>query len=195
MSLSRDFGFFLAKLMAAFGIVAVLFTATTASAQNRQAFCERYSRDAVRDNEVNEKRRCGFSGPRWSDKQAAHFGWCMIFPKIAEKESEAREAQLKDCRADRRDDRRAERIGKRANCDTYAKIAEVQADANKKYECGFRGGEWITDSRPHFTWCMRNKRDYMLDEIRYRAVELQKCFNKLGDYDEDDDKNYRRRRF
>src|SRR5258706_486099 len=82
----------------------------------------------------------------------------------------------------------------RANCDTYAKIAQVQADANQKYNCGYRGGVWETDSRPHFGWCMINKRYAMLDELRYRAQELQKCFNTLGDYDEEGgDRNYQRR--
>ena len=43
---------------------------------------------------------------------------------------------------------------------------------------------------------MSNKRDFMLDEMRHRAIELQKCFNNLGDYDEEGgDSNYKRRRF
>ena len=144
-------------------------------------------------SEANERRNCGFSGPRWSGNQGAHFAWCLLSPRQAEEESRAREAQLRDAAMtaatsgadDRRDDRGGgDRVGKRAHCDTYSKIAEVQADANQKYDCGFRGGEWIPDARPHFAWCMRHRRDYMLDEIRFRAGELQKCFNKLGDYDE-----------
>ncbi len=66
-------------------------------------------------------------------------------------------------------------IGKRAHCDTYSKIAQVQADANQKYNCGLRGGEWITDCRAHFGWCMTHKRDFMLDETalsRRRAAEM-----------------------
>jgi hypothetical protein len=86
--------------------------------------------------------------------------------------------------------------GKRANCDTYAAMSVVQAEANEKYRCNIRGPEWSTDKRGHFRWCLFNKREFMLDELRYRATELQKCFDKLGDFDDERyDRNYRRRRF
>jgi hypothetical protein len=43
---------------------------------------------------------------------------------------------------------------------------------------------------------MRARRQFLADEIRFRQVELQKCFDKLGDYDEEqEDRGYRRRRF
>ena len=38
-----------------------------------------------------------------------------------------------------RDDRRGEVEGKRASCEVYARIAQVQADANRRFRCGFRG--------------------------------------------------------
>jgi hypothetical protein len=41
---------------------------------------------------------------------------------------------------------------------------------------------------------MTNKREFALDEQRFRAQELQKCFNNLGDFDDDRwDRSYRRR--
>ncbi len=91
-----------------------------------------------------------------------------------------------------RPDRDAE--GKRANCDTYAKIAVVQAEANDKYNCHLRGPEWNTNTRAHYEWCMFSKRDFLMDSLRWRAQELQKCFNNLGDYDDDRwDRGYRTR--
>jgi hypothetical protein len=145
---------------------------------------------------MNERRNCGFQGPRWSDNRTAHFGYCMVFPRQAQQESEARKEELESCRDNRRENRRAEREGRRANCDTYAKIAVVQADSNRKYNCGYRGGEWEREERPHFRWCMRARRSFLEDELRFRTGELQKCFNKLGDDDEDsDDRGYKRRRF
>lgn len=176
---------------------AAFLTVPEAQSQGREG-CEDYARQAVRQAERNERQNCGFEGPRWSGNREAHFAWCLISPRQASRENEARQEDLQKCerRADRQE-RRAERIGKRANCDTYAKIAEVQAEANRKYDCGFRGGEWSTDSRAHLRWCMTNRRDFMTDEIRYRAVELQKCFNKLGDFDDlkDEDRGFKRRRF
>lgn len=191
MSLSRNFRHLLQAMTAAL-IGAYALSADPAEAQGRRDFCDNYANEAVRAAEANERRNCGYEGPRWSSNRGAHFAWCLIAPGQAEREADARREQLQECRQDRRE----EKVGKRANCDTYAKIAVVQADANNKYDCGYRGGEWITEERPHFRWCMRSRRDYLADEIRYRAVELQKCFNKLGDYDDEgSDRDYRRRRF
>jgi hypothetical protein len=185
--------------------VAALLAIAPASAQQDRGDCEDYAREAVELSRRAEQLNCGFEGPRWSDNRGGHFTWCLIAPRLARGENDARREQLEQCerrsdrrerREERRDDRRSERTGKRANCDTYAQIAEVQADANVKYNCGYRGGEWTSDKRAHFGWCMGHKRDFMLDELRYRAIELQKCFNNLGDYDEDGgDRDYRRRRF
>jgi hypothetical protein len=184
---------------------AALLAVSPAGAQDR-GDCEDYAREAVDLARRAEQLNCGFEGPRWSDNRGGHLTWCLIAPRLARGENDARRDQLAQCerrtdrrerREERRDDRRSERVGKRANCDTYAQIAEVQADANVKYNCGYRGGEWTSDKRAHFGWCMGHKREFMLDELRYRAIELQKCFNNLGDYDEDGggDRDYRRRRF
>lgn len=203
MALSR----FYAGLAAAVCAGAVLLTAVSAGAQGRRDGCEDYARESVEQAESNQRRNCGYEGPRWSDNRQGHFAWCVLFPRAAQDELEARRGMLKECRSERRDDRREgreerreerreDRQGKRANCDTYAKIAEVQAEANEKYNCGNRGGEWSKDSREHFRWCMRAKREFLQDELRFRSIELQKCFNNLGDYDEEGgDNNYRRRRF
>lgn len=178
-----------------------MLAVSPAGAQGR-ADCEDYAREAVDLARRAEQLNCGFEGPRWSENRQGHFTWCLIAPRLARDENEARRDQLAQCEhhADRRDDRheviRSEHIGKRANCDTYSKIAQVQADANQKYNCGYHGGEWSTDSRAHFGWCMTHRRDFMLDELRNRAVELQKCFNTLGDYDEQGgNDDYRPRHF
>ncbi len=192
MSFPRSFRSSLAGLAAVVIIGASFIAASPADAQNRRSFCQDYAREAVRQYEANERRDCGYKGVRWSDNRTAHFSWCMLFPRQAERESNARKEQLQNCRQDRR----AERIGKRAACETYAKIAVTQAEANKKYDCGLRGGEWNDDTRAHMRWCMRSRRNHLFDEIRFRAGELQKCFDKLGDYDDDsNDRGYKRRRF
>lgn len=191
------------RALGLFSIAGTLFFALTsisASAQNRARFCNEYADSAVEQQEANKERECEYRGARWSNNRTRHFAWCMIFPKQAEAEQEARRKQLRECRREARRERRRERRrateGKRASCDTYAKTAVVQATANRKYKCGFKGGEWITRERAHFRWCMRSRRAYLADETRYRLAQLQKCFNKLGDYDdEENDRGYRRRRF
>jgi hypothetical protein len=39
--------------------------------------CRAYATRAVEFAAENGKRNCGFSGPRWSSDEQAHFGWCM----------------------------------------------------------------------------------------------------------------------
>jgi hypothetical protein len=184
-------------------VMALLFAAALASvpapafAQGRDDRCRDYGREAVEQAEKNDRDRCGNSGPRWSNDRTGHFAWCMLFPRQADDENRARAEDLRRCGGGRREGGReggGNREGKRANCDTYSSIAAVQAEANDKYKCGYTGGEWSGRKRGHFEWCMTNKREFALDEMRFRSQELQKCFNNLGDYDDDKyDRNYRRR--
>jgi hypothetical protein len=212
MKKSKTYVLPLARLFAIAAIGATcMISAPSADAQGRRAACGDYAREAVEQNEANQRRNCGFEGPRWSSNEGGHLAWCLISPDGAERESAARREQLQGCREDRRGDRREERReerregrddrdgkreGKRANCDTYAKIAIAQAEANEKYQCGNRGGEWSTREQAHFQWCMKSRRSYLADELRFRSGELQKCFDKLGDYDDEgNDREYRKRRF
>jgi len=82
-------------------------------------------------------------------------------------------------------DRRGEAEGKRANCEVYARIAVVQAEANSKFRCGYTDPRWGLDLGSHFRWCRFARRDVLLESQRSRAIDLQRCFEKLGDFDED----------
>ncbi|RUO97776.1 hypothetical protein [Hyphomicrobium sp.] len=81
-------------------------------------------------------------------------------------------------------DRRGDVEGKRASCEVYARIAQVQADANNRFRCGYRGPRWDSDLRGHFMWCRWAPRRAIFDEQRGRAEQLQDCFNRLGDFDD-----------
>ena len=83
-----------------------------------------------------------------------------------------------------RDDSRGDVEGKRASCEVYARIAQVQADANNRFRCGFRGPAWNNDLTPHFRWCRWATRRQLAEESRARADNLQDCFNRLGDFDD-----------
>lgn len=84
-----------------------------------------------------------------------------------------------------RDDRRGDVEGKRASCEVYARIAVVQAEANRRFRCGMRGPAWTDDVRPHFQWCRYVPRRRIAEEQRHRAEHLQSCFDRLGDFDDD----------
>jgi hypothetical protein len=83
-----------------------------------------------------------------------------------------------------RKDPRANVEGKRASCEVYARIALVQADANRKFRCGFSGPRWTSDALAHFRWCRFVPRSSIREEQRARAQDLQACFDRLGDFDE-----------
>lgn len=84
-----------------------------------------------------------------------------------------------------RDDRRGDVEGKRASCEVYARIAVVQAEANQRFRCGLRGPAWNSDTRAHFQWCRYVPRRRIAEEQRSRSEELQRCFDRLGDFDDD----------
>jgi hypothetical protein len=193
MTSLREHGYFSACLKGLVFAAILVGAALPANAQGREQRCRDYAQDAVDQANQNDRDRCGFQGPRWSNDRAPHYAWCLLFPRQADDEARARSEDLRKCSADRRGSG-GNREGKRASCDTYSRIAEVQAEANDKYKCGYRGGEWSTNKRSHLEWCMTNKREFALDEQRFRAQELQKCFNNLGDFDDDRwDRSYRRR--
>ncbi len=82
------------------------------------------------------------------------------------------------------EDRRGDVEGKRASCEVYARIAQVQAQANERFRCGFRGPQWDLDIAPHFRWCRWAPRSDLARDQLYRSQRLQDCFNRLGDFDD-----------
>ena len=82
-------------------------------------------------------------------------------------------------------DERGNIEGKRAGCEVYAKIAQVQAEANRKYNCGYNGQRWEIEVEPHFHWCRHTRRETVISAVRERAGDLQRCFDQLGDFDEE----------
>jgi hypothetical protein len=84
-----------------------------------------------------------------------------------------------------RDDDRRDVEGKRATCEVYARIAVIQADANERFRCGFQGPAWVSDPAPHFQWCRYVPRHRVAEEQSDRSKELQRCFDRLGDFDDD----------
>jgi hypothetical protein len=75
--------------------------------------------------------------------------------------------------------------GKHASCEVYAEISVVQAEANRRYNCGYAGPRWEAEARPHFRWCRFARREEVRHTLRDRAEDLQHCFDRMGDFDED----------
>ncbi len=75
--------------------------------------------------------------------------------------------------------------GKRASCIVYSQMAVVQAEANRKFNCGYSGPGWNSEARDHFRWCRFVRRESIATATRDRAVDLQRCFDRMGDFDDD----------
>lgn len=57
--------------------------------------CREYAGLALKQNQENIQRRCGFSGPRWSSDFNGHYQWCLKVPQeFAESETRARREAL-----------------------------------------------------------------------------------------------------
>lgn len=74
------------------------FGASNAQAQ-AQASCEWYGKTALQQQQENEQRKCGFTGPAWSSDLKAHMLWCAAQPSEAWKvEAQKRTQQLATCK-------------------------------------------------------------------------------------------------
>lgn len=73
--------------------------------------------------------------------------------------------------------------GKRASCEVYAQLSAVQAGANRRYNCGYRGTRWDVSAETHFHWCRYVSRETVKQELKDRVTDLQQCFDRMGDFD------------
>ena len=125
--------------------------------------CDKYAKDAVLQNQHNEKIGCGYSGLQWNSDYNNHFNWCMNGNlNLTKGENNARQAALAKCRT--------------SKCDEYAKIAVLQNDSNLQMKCGFTGPLWNSDYNYHFNWCMNGDNVQFADkETKARADIKGKC--------------------
>ena len=60
--------------------------------------CEAYAKSAVRQNEENVQRNCGFTGGSWHSDYDAHYRWCRsVSSKMAKSATRARNKSLDNC--------------------------------------------------------------------------------------------------
>src|SRR4030042_1096280 len=90
-----------------------------------QYSCEEYARIAVRQNDQNIRRNCGFAGPRWNSNYNEHYQWCLSVPlQTSDSEMKAREEELQhQCR------------DKQSSCNEYARTAVAQNEQKIRRTC------------------------------------------------------------
>ena len=80
-------------------VMAGSIVATYASPAMAQANCDWYAKTALQQQQQNEQKKCGFSGPAWSTDLKAHQTWCAAqAPDLWKAEAQKREAQLATCK-------------------------------------------------------------------------------------------------
>ncbi|MFV0297913.1 MAG: hypothetical protein ACK5JT_17540 [Hyphomicrobiaceae bacterium] len=51
-----------------------------AATAHAQANCDWYAKTAVRQQQINETRKCGYTGQSWHKDLARHRAWCLVVP-------------------------------------------------------------------------------------------------------------------
>lgn len=63
-----------------------------------QANCDWYAKTALRQQQDNERLKCGFRGPEWSANLADHMRWCSgVGPDMWRTQAQRRDSQLAQC--------------------------------------------------------------------------------------------------
>lgn len=80
---------------------AVLLAATFQSGTSHaQANCQWYASTALKQQQDNERLKCGFTGPAWNSDLKAHMTWCSgVAPDMWRQSAQKRDQDLAACQA------------------------------------------------------------------------------------------------
>jgi hypothetical protein len=83
----------------AVALALVFFGATWAGALAEGPNCSWYAATALKQQQRNERGKCGFAGPEWSMNRQAHLAWCSTqTPDRWKAEAQKREQMLATCK-------------------------------------------------------------------------------------------------
>lgn len=70
------------------------------AAANAQANCQWYATTALKQQQENDKLKCGFKGDAWSMDIKAHTNWCAtVAPDVWKAAAQKRDQELQACAA------------------------------------------------------------------------------------------------
>ena len=80
-------------------ILAVV-TALLPAPARAQANCQWYATTALKQQQDNERQKCGFTGATWSFDLKAHMAWCAnVAPEMWRQQAQKRDQDLAACAA------------------------------------------------------------------------------------------------
>jgi hypothetical protein len=86
-----------APLLLLAGLALLLAAPRDAAAQ--AANCAWYADTAIKQQQQNELRKCGFAGPEWNTDRQAHLAWCTTqSPDSWKAQAQNRERKLAGCK-------------------------------------------------------------------------------------------------
>jgi hypothetical protein len=90
------FGFLIPALLLVSGPIAAPGSARAQAVA--QTTCEWYARTAVKQQQENEQKKCGFKGPAWTSDLKAHQIWCAgVSPEEWRRSAQKRDQDLAAC--------------------------------------------------------------------------------------------------
>jgi hypothetical protein len=128
--------------------------------------CRAYADEAVAHERENQRRQCGFTGPRWSLDRDGHYAWCMITQGVATRqESEARSRMLEsECGEELPVDT--------SFCEQYSEQSAEQHAENLRRGCGFSGVGWTSSLEVHLEQCLAGSPEAARSALRSRRQAL-----------------------
>ncbi len=87
------------RILAALPVIAALGVAVFMPAEAAaQANCDWYAKTALKQQQDNERLKCGFTGAEWSTDLRAHTTWCAgVAPDAWKAQAQKRDQQLVAC--------------------------------------------------------------------------------------------------
>ena len=87
------------RTLAALSLAALALAVGSPAALAQAAACGWYADMAIKQQQQNELRKCGFTGPEWNNNRQAHLSWCSSQPADTWKaQAQNRERLLAGCK-------------------------------------------------------------------------------------------------
>lgn len=81
-------------------IAAAASIALLPSLANAQSSCKWYGATALKQQQENERLKCGFTGAAWHSNVPEHLHWCAsVSPAVMKESAQQRDKMLADCAA------------------------------------------------------------------------------------------------
>ncbi len=133
--------------------------------------CRNHARESVRQNGLNLRWHCGYTGPLWNSSLTYHYYWCLRVratePRL-HSIRRSRDAALKRCQVKR---------GVQVRCRNYARAAVNYNKMNLGLGCRYGGPGWNSSLVYHYQWCIRSRlpNGRLVQLNHQRAAAINRC--------------------